>query len=275
MAADGAVPHPLDRAVRLDRKGEDVYLGSTSTDYWNMAGPFGGITAAILLKAVMDHPRRRGRPLAQTVNFCAAIAPGSFEVRVALVRDGRSTQHWQVTLLQGDVVAATANLVSGPSRETWSHQPASRPSIAPLDAVPIFATGSRSAWVGRYEMRFALGAPSRAQGSSDQPASAETRLWIRDEPPRPLDYVALSALADSFIVRILQVRGDLPPVATVTLSTYFIADEAELIRQGSRSIIGVADARAFKHGFNDQSAELWSDGGDLLAVSHQLVWFKS
>lgn len=41
----------------------------------------------------LGDPRRRGRPLAQTVNFCAAIALGSFEVRLALVRDGRSTQY--------------------------------------------------------------------------------------------------------------------------------------------------------------------------------------
>ena len=36
----------------------------------------------------------------------------------------------------------------------------------------------------------------------------------------------------------------------------------------------VADARVFRHGFNDQSAEIWSDDGVLLAVSHQVVWFK-
>jgi len=38
---------------------------------------------------------------------------------------------------------------------------------------------------------------------------------------------------------------------------------------------GPANARVFKHGFNDQSAELWSDHGNLLAISHQLVGFKS
>lgn len=54
-----------------------------------------------------------------------------------------------------------------------------------------------------------------------------------------------------------------------------MADEAALVRQGARPVLGVADARVFRHGFNDQSAEIWSDDGVLLAVSHQVVWFKS
>lgn len=267
-------PHPLDAAIALDPVGEGRFAGRTSEAYWNMAGPFGGVTAAVLLKAVVDHPAHRGRPLAQTVNFCAAIAPGDFEVAVRLVRDGRSTQHWQVELWQGEVTAATASVVTGPSRETWAHRPAAPPVLPPPESLPVLPTAGRMGWMGRYEMRFERGAPVPGQASAEAPGSALSRLWVRDEPPRPLDYVSLASIADSFVVRILQVRGDVPPVATVTLSTYFTADEAEMARQGARPLIGLADARVFKHGFNDQSAELWSDDGELLAVSHQLVWFK-
>lgn len=266
--------HPLDAAVALDPVAEGRCRGRTDPNYWNMAGPFGGVTAAILLKAVMDHPQRRGRPVAQTVNFCAAIAAGEFEVAVRLVRDGRSTQHWQVGLVQGETVAATASLVTGASRETWAHRPGSPPSMPPPERLTPLPTAGRNAWLQRYEFRFECGAPMVGAASADAPGSALSRLWIRDEPPRPLDYVALAALADSFVIRLVQVRGDLPPVATVSLSTYFLADEAEMARQGASPLIGVADARVFKHGFNDQSAELWSADGELLAVSHQVVWFK-
>ena len=44
---------------------------------------------------------------------------------------------------------------------------------------------------------------------------------------------------------------------------------------GVRPVLGVSDVRVFRHGFNDQSAELWSDDGELLAVSNQVVWFKA
>ena len=53
-----------------------------------------------------------------------------------------------------------------------------------------------------------------------------------------------------------------------------LADEEALARQGDRPLLTASDARVFRHGFNDQSTELWSDDGQLLAMSHQVVWFK-
>ncbi|WP_374452852.1 acyl-CoA thioesterase [Phenylobacterium sp.] len=235
--------HPLDDAVRLEPTGPGAYRGATSAAYWNMAGPFGGTTAAILMKAVLDHPQRRGRPVAQTVNFCAAVAEGAFDVSVRLVRDGRSAQHWQVEMLQ----AAQS---------------------------PVLDTADRSGWRGRYEFRFEGGEPVAGTASPQTPGGGLSHSWVRDEPPRPLDYASLAAICDTFVVKILQVRGDIPPVATLSLSSCFMADEAALARQGARPVLGVAEARVFRHGFNDQSAEIWSDDGVLLTVSHQVVWFK-
>ena len=270
------VTHPLDDAIRLEPLGAGRYRGATSPAYWNMAGPFGGATAAIMLKAVLDHPERRGRPVAQTVNFCAAVAEGAFEIEVRLVRDGRSTQHWLVEMLQAEAIVTTASVVTAAERQTWSHAPATPPEVPPASDVAPADTAGRNAWLQRYEFRYVRGEPIRSGGgaSAEAPGSAVSHAWIRDEPARPLDFVALAALSDTFVVKILQVRGDVPPVATVSLSTYFLADEAELARQGSRPVLGVSDVRAFRHGFNDQSAELWSDDGALLAVSHQVVWFK-
>lgn len=274
MSETLTAPHPLDHAVRLETVGPGLYRGATTPEYWNMAGPFGGATAAVMLKAVLDHPERRGRPVAQTVNFCAAIAEGPFDVAVRLVRDGRSTQHWQVELSQGGKIATTSSAVTGAERETWSHAPAVPLKVPPAKDVAAMDTTGRNAWLGRYEFRYVRGEPARGGGSAEAPASAVSHTWIRDEPARRLDYVALAALSDTFVVKILQVRGDLPPVATVSLSTYFLADEPALERQGRRPVLGVSDVRVFRHGFNDQSAELWSDDGELLAVSNQVVWFK-
>ncbi len=266
--------HPLNAALVLETKGEGIYGGAIAQSYWNIAGPFGGIIAAVLLRGVMDHPSRRGRPIAQTANLCAAITPDPFEMRVRLARDGRSTQHWLVELTQNGGVAATCSIVTGPTRETWAHQPASPPPMPAYDAMPVFSREGRTGWTTRYDMRFERGSPVNESASAEKPGSAETRLWIRDEPARPLDYDSLAAMADAFILRLLQVRGAFAPSATVTLTTYFLAGEADLAAVGDSPVIGTADTRAFAHGFHDQSGELWSADGKLLAVSHQLVWFK-
>lgn len=276
MPDDLSPAHALDDALRLEMAGPGRFRGRTAPAYWNMAGPFGGITGALMLKAVLAHPECRGRPVALTVNFCGAVAEGEFEIGVTLMRDGKSTQHWNVEMRQeGRGVATTASAVTGAERETWGHRPAQPPQIPPAEAVPLYPTAGRMAWFDQYEMRFVTGELRPGTEPLAEPRSGLTQLWVRDRPARPLDYPSLAAISDSFIVRLLLVRGDFPPVATVSLSTYFLADHAGLARQGDRPLLGTADVRAFQHGFHDQSAELWSDGGELLAVSHQVVWFKS
>ena len=68
-------PHLFDDATRVTA-GDSCWQGKTSPDYWAFVGPFGGCTAATILRALIDHPQRAGDPLSLTVNFCAPIAEG-------------------------------------------------------------------------------------------------------------------------------------------------------------------------------------------------------
>jgi len=89
--------HPFDKALQL--AGElDNYRGHTSPAYANMVGPLGGITAAVMVKALLNHPNRQGDPITITVNFAAPVKDGAFEIETNLIRTNRSTQHWIVTL---------------------------------------------------------------------------------------------------------------------------------------------------------------------------------
>ena len=62
--------HRFDDATRVSA-GDSRWTGHTSRDYWAFVGPFGGVTAATMLRALIDHPERSGDPLSLTVNFCA------------------------------------------------------------------------------------------------------------------------------------------------------------------------------------------------------------
>ena len=276
MTEASIAEHALDAAVALEALGAGRFAGAASPAYWNMAGPFGGVTAAALLKAVLSHGGVTGRPLSQTTNFCAAIADAPFEIEVHLERDGRSTQHWRMTLSQDGQVAATGSAVTGAERSTWGHQIAAPPTAPAAEELSPVDSGKLRGWMRNYEMRYAAGSPAdREAASRDNPGGGTTKVWMRDQPPRPLDYVALTAMADAFAPRVMLVRGELSPAATVTLSTYFLADESEVRAIGVRPILGIAHPRLIAHGFHDQSAELWSEAGRMLAVSHQLVWFKA
>ena len=85
--------HPLDEALALTSSSPGQYTGQTHPGYWNMVGPFGGVTAATLLQAVMQHPQRLGDPLSLTVNYAGALVAGPFTVQATPVRSGGSRRY--------------------------------------------------------------------------------------------------------------------------------------------------------------------------------------
>ena len=267
--------HPLDRATLLEDAGQDVRRGQTSEDYWAFVGPFGGASAALLMRAVMEHPARICEPLAQTVNYCAPLAKGEFTLAARAARTNRSTQHWTLELKQGGETVLTGSMVTAERRETWSYAPASPPPVASPETLPRYGMpGRRPAWIDRYEFRFAAGAPDVGRDPAGPASSSLSHLWLRDSPPRPLDHVALAGLADAFFARIFHARRQMVPFGTVSLTTYFSGTKDEIAEQGDAALLGVADAKRYHRSYFDQSVELWSTKGTLLATGVQVCYFK-
>lgn len=266
--------HALDDAARLERRGEGRYAGATSPAYANMAGPFGGVTAAALLNAVLLDPRRLADPIALTVNFCASIADGPYEIETKLQRGGRTTQHWSMELAQNGAVAATASAVCGARKPVWSHYPVKGPPAPARDSLPEMDKDRRPEWTRRYSFRFSEGGLDGYPRADGLIHSARTLAYIQDSPARPLDFLSLAALSDAFFVRIMHARGTFQPMATVSLTTYFHAGGDELAAIGATPLLGEADAAIFHNGFADQTCALWTPAGKLLANGVQITWYK-
>ena len=272
--------HPLDKALQLapSSGGTGQYEGQTPAGYWNMVGPFGGITAATLLQAVLQHPDLLGDPLSLTVNYAGALTTGAFTVQATPVRTNRSTQHWTLSILQADaegaqLVTTTATAVTAVRRETWSVGDVPMPEVPPpADNKAMAAPPGAVEWLNRYEMRPIAGHIPRAwDGSGDH---SLTQLWMRDAPPRPLDFCALTALADVFFPRVWLRRARQVPAGTVSITVYFHATAAQLRATGSGYLLGQARGQEFRNGFFDQTAQLWNEAGTMLATSHQIVYYK-
>lgn len=264
--------HPFDVAMDLEPAGDGTSIAQTSDAYWNMIGPFGGLVAALMFKSAYVHADREGEPVALNVNFCAPIAKGEMRLAAHPARTNRSTQHWTMEMEQAGECVATATAMFGKRPETFAHMPSEPPGTAPferLERLPAPGAG----WIERYDLRFADGSFGW-RGESKELASAKSTLWIASDPPRPIDFVGLAALTDIFFGRIIHVRQRLVPFGTVSLTSYFHATEADLAEIGSTPLLGTANARIFNRGFHDQSAELWSSEGRLLATSHQLVYYR-
>jgi acyl-CoA thioesterase len=272
-----AAAHPFDIATHLEVTGDGLFKGTTSDAYWNFTGPFGGTTAATLLQAVMKHPKRLGTPIAVTVNFCAPVVKGGFQIAVREIRTNRSTQHWSMELSQAEAgITATATAVFAERRASWAHQAAKMPDVPAPETLRAIPTQGMMAWLNNYEFRFANGIPKRLGTTPNQePASALSQVWINDKPNRPIDFTSLLALSDTFFGRIFVVRGEMLPIGTVSMTTYFHVGAEELAAHGEAPVLGVADANVFNRGYFDQTAELWSQSGCILATSQQIVYFRA
>lgn len=268
------MPHPLDEAIQLTPTGENTYTGATHPAYANMVGPYGGVTGAALLNGALLHPARLGDPIALTINFAGPVAEGAFEVEALPVRTNRSTQHWTLLMRQDGAVCTSGSAVFARRRETWSAQDAQPPEgMPPVESIARLQSVLLPPWTQRYDMRFPPGEePFRFDGQV-QP-HANTRLWVRDDPPRPMDFAGLAAICDNFFPRIFDRRRKPAPIGTITLTAYFHADATQLAAQGDGYVLATARGLNYRNGYFDQSAEIWNDAGHLLASTHQMVYFK-
>ena len=270
-------PHSFDQALVLESTAPGLFRGHTSPAYWNMVGPFGGITAATALRAILLHPDRLGDPLSLTVNYAGALSTGPFTVQATPVRTNRSTQHWTVSIVQTDaqgeqVVTTTATAVTAVRRETWSLADVAMPTVPGPEGLDAYPPAPGIEWFGRYDLRPVTGAlPRQWNGQGD---SSLTQVWMRDSPPRPLDFCALAALADVFFPRVWLRRAVHVPAGTVSITVYFHASAAQLEATGTGHVLGQARAQEFRNGFFDQTVQLWSESGTMLATSHQIVYYK-
>lgn len=263
--------HPFDEAVHLDAIDAQRWRGRTHHEWANMVGPFGGITTAVLLHAIDGHPDRLGEPLALTVNFVAPVADGDFDIAARAVRTNRTNQHWIAELSQDGVAKTTATSVFATARESWADTEAQPPSVPAPEELTRLDPGVVK-WTRLYDMRFVEGAMPVEDGQPNP--SSTTTLWVRDAARRPLDYLALAALADIFYPRVFLRRGGFVPSGTISLTSYFHADQRQLDAVGDDYILATAHANRFTGGYFDQSAQLWSRDGALLVSTHQIVYFK-
>ena len=264
--------HPFDEAIALESQEDGTCTGQTHPAYANMVGPYGGITTAQALQAVLQHPKRLGDPVSLTVNFCAAVADGAFVVQAWPARTNRSTQHWMIEMRQGLEVVMTGTAVTAVRRETWGVDEDPMPQCPPPGEVALPTVQAPMAFVQRYEQRAITGnIPSVWDGSGH---SSLTQVWVRDNPPRPLDFASLAAVSDIFFPRVFVRRATHVPVGTVSLTVYFHASAEQLAATGTGYLLGQARAQAFRNGFFDQSSQLWNEAGVLLVSSHQIVYFK-
>ena len=263
---------PFDDALALEPAGPDRFLGRTTPAYWNMIGPFGGITATTLLQAVLQHPQRLGDPIALTVNFAGPIAEGPFEIEAR-----PSHQPLDPALEHGTAPAGRG----GDHRQRRLRRATSRPGVAARPCVRRRRRRSRC-------RRRAASPGALAQGLRYAPAArCQTERRGRHGASGQPDAVLAARRAGAyarlcrrgFVVRYL-LSAHLPQARRLRAGRHGVADHLFPCRRrhaggaGRQPRAGQRRAQVFRQGYFDQSAQIWSAAGELLATSHQIVYYK-
>ena len=148
------------------------------------------------------------------------------------------------------------------------------PEATPFDKTMPYAKIA-APWVKQYDFRFIEGEPGFAAAAKDAPHSAHSKLWIGDRVPRRIDMLSLVSMSDAFFARVFHARRELVPFGTVTLTTYFQTSVEDLAAEDITHVLACADARAFNRSYHDQTGELWSPSGKLIATTTQMGYFKA
>jgi acyl-CoA thioesterase len=238
------------------------WRGEISDRWWVVRGPFGGYVAAFLTRAMIgavDDPARRPRSL--TVHFVEPPVAGPVEVTATVERAGRASTTVSLRLEQDGRPVALALGSCATWRDGEPEWAERAPEAPPPEACERFGP-IRAGFHERLEIRPA--GPLMGEGA------ARNLAWLRLDPPRPLDHLALTALSDGWMPAGFSRLGRPFGAPTVDLTIHFRApvacEEWVLADYWSRFSAG---------GTWEEDGELWAPDGSLLAQSRQLALIRA
>jgi acyl-CoA thioesterase len=259
----------LDESLKLEPAGEGRWRAAADPAREANSGMFGGWTAALLLKAVLDDPRSEGSASAITVSYIRRVPAGAaLLLRSHRLGGGKSLSHWRCDLsLEGDAeIVAAASIVLADRRESDRFTEGRMPEAPEPGALHEF--NPPGPFGASMEMRVATGADP-----FDQPTT-RTLAWEREKTGRPLDALQVVYLSDVGWPRVFALGASPRPSSTVTLSVYIHATTEELAACGDDYILSDMTGTRVEHSTVGSNARLWSRAGALLATTEQLCWFR-
>src|ERR1700722_12378278 len=149
----------LETALKLDGAGDGQWRGRADPIYEAANGMYGGMSAALLLKAVLSEAEVLGSPSALTVNFVRAVTPGSdIAIRTRLLGASRSIQHWtaELAIAGSSDVCVIASVVTTTRRDTDGFVEPEMPAV-PSPEADLEITYPPNAFGRQSPVRRALG----------------------------------------------------------------------------------------------------------------------
>jgi acyl-CoA thioesterase len=257
----------LEESLGLEHRGGS-WAGYSDPRYEGLTGMFGGWTAALLLRAILNDNRASGDPAALSVNFSARLPAGrDLNITSEPIAGGRRVQHWSVHLTDNSGASlAHASVILSERPESGEFIEPMMPTAPEPTTLQISRPpGAVGAFV---ETRPVFGLPPFGR--------RETRSvhWVRETSGRTMDAVQIVFLWDITAPRSMYL-AQLPAAnATLTMSVYFLATLDEICAIGDDFILNETIGTRAAGSLAGQRSYLWTRHRVLLATTEQLSWFR-
>lgn len=261
-----ATPFALASAVSVASGGA---RGAIHADWGQGRSAFGGLVAALGLRAIEAAGVAPGRPLRTLVmDFVAPAVVGEVALEVRALRSGRALSHAEVRVVQGGETCAVLLAAFGAARP--SALAVTAPSAPPCPAPPGLArlpyvAGVVPAFTQHFDFRWA------SEGPFVGASRANVGGYIRYATPTSVDTAALVALVDAWPAPILPMLRAPAPASSVTWALDLLVAPPEGGFPSDAWWRYEADAIAAGDGYGCADARLWDESGRAVAVSRQSV----
>jgi acyl-CoA thioesterase len=241
----------------------DHWQATVSEDWLQGRSAFGGLQAALALRAMREQVPADMPLRSLQVTFIAPVPAGSVTIQAQRLREGRSAIQVEASLCDGAQTLCRLVGVFGSARPSVLNiQPVQRPvESTPAPEVP-YVEGRMPAFTQHFRLRWLRGDLPFSGGHQ---RDSVVQLSLRDEGP--VDETHVLAFAD-FI----------PPIALSMFATPTTGSSLtwmiELLRDRYDDL-GMNDWRvdaeliAARDGYTNQSVMLWGPRGEPVALSRQ------
>ena len=239
------------------------------TERWNIGEvPNGGYVMAIAVRALLESTGRPD-PLSITGHFVRPAEPGPAEVRVDVVRAGRSASTAVVSLSQGGSErlrvlgsATDLDLFDGAEVEHGPPPPDLPPPEDCLHTDGVLPGGNVAAVARRFDLRISPRDAGWARGAPT--GRPETAGWVRLADGRPPDALLMPVVVDGFPPTVFEL-GVTGWVPTLELTVH-------LRRRPEPGWLRCAvTASHVSRGLVTEDSAVWDAHGRLVAVARQLA----
>jgi len=249
---------------KSEQTGESEWSATIDEDWMQGRATYGGLSAAICLKAVENTFENLPPLRSAQVSFIGPVG-GEVTIKTSIMRQGRSVSFISAEMTGEKGLATQAVFCFGSPRESRIDRIFTEPPKVPTreDSKPFFDNAFGPAFSNNFECLLAQGGHP-ISGSKQH----EHFIWVRHKDPQATDMTALLGLADMPPPAVLPMFIEFAPISSMTWMIN-ILDTDITTTDGWWLMRSAADHA--REGYSSQDMQVWNASGNLVVSAQQNV----